>query len=253
MGTFSGIHKHSCFHVTVNVCVSRICAAWTHSITLVCATCSRWALSAHGRREKPSPYITSWIENRKEKNLQSEKEERNTEWGEGQEKERLRQQSFFSAIWRAQRKMGMNMEDIPPTLSHLFLLNAFVSSFILSLLSPFLAKLILTAFLLYALLWTVFLTNTLFSPLPCDSVILVSLHPPLIRHLSPDQIPSPSSILPPLSLNTHNHPSLRFLLLWDTFSSFFQLPPDSPSPSPHLSLSLFCSTVNDHVLITYCR
>ena len=36
-------------------------------------------------------------------------EERNTEWGEGQEKEsdrELLQLSFFSAIWRAQRKIG---------------------------------------------------------------------------------------------------------------------------------------------------
>jgi len=178
------------------------------------------------------------------------KEERNTEWGEGQEKERLLQQSFFSAIWRAQRKIGDEYGRY--------------SSYSLSLISPECFCLLLHPFivvslhcktnshcipfsmlLLYALLCTVFLTNTPFPPSPlwfCYSRF-PSLHPsaPLsfvIYHLIKSPLSLPSSHLSPLSLNTHNHPSLWSLLLWDTFSSFFQLTPDSPSPSP-FNMSLF--------------
>ncbi len=132
-----------CIHIFMNVCVgvcehvysSKICAARRHSIRLACTACSRCALFAHRRREKPSIYITNRIEKLKKRDLQRErereKEERNTEWGEGQEKERdreLLQLSFFPAIWEAQRKIG---DEYGRSSSHSF-------SPSLSLFSPFL-------------------------------------------------------------------------------------------------------------------
>lgn len=81
----------------------------------MCAASNTPAVGERYSQENPPPlFITKWREKVKRTCRESVKEERNTEWGKGQENERTPAAIFL--LWRAQRKK-MNMEDPPPTLT----------------------------------------------------------------------------------------------------------------------------------------
>lgn len=238
--------------VCVSMSMSKLCAAWRHSINLACTACSGRALFAHRRREKPSLYITNWIEKLKKKRpAERVKEERNTEWGEGQGKREIENScSYLSSLPseepRGRWKRWIWKILLPLSIAHFFLLNALL---FLSLLSPQCIPLI------------VHFPNftPLFSPLPWDSVpsfisayyssallshlsFLTSLH--LLSHFHPH--------LTPLSGLTLKTPSLTLVSLQlprDTFFSVSFKWHQSLHPLLSSSPLSFCCSVSPYLLI----